>query len=138
MTVLVEDQCLWKNPRFHAQLAWTIIGLSPVVTVILVFLKPSTYGKLHQPKRNLFGPLVTAKWCWMIFESPNWIWVLLCWWNHCQSSTKSLDTPNAILLVWFLFHYLHRSILYPLQMSNQSKFPIGIMAATLPYCMVNG
>jgi hypothetical protein len=124
------------DPAFHRQLAWSIIYLSPLVFGILVLFQPSTYGKLQtQPnKRNLFGPLLPAKWCWIVFESPNWIWVLLCFW----SSKATLALPNSILLGWFFLHYIHRSILYPLHMSSESKFPLGLVFATLPYCTVNG
>jgi 3-oxo-5-alpha-steroid 4-dehydrogenase 1 len=123
-----------EDAEFHRLVAWSVIGLSPVVVFALMVLKPSTYGKLHNNKRNLFGPKVTAKWCWIIFESPNWIWVLY----SLYDVGLPLSLPNVLLLGWFLLHYLHRSILYPLQMSSDSKFPIGMLAFTVPYTMING
>jgi hypothetical protein len=125
------------DPAFHRQVAWCIIYLSPLVFGILVLFQPSTYGKLQtQPNQcNWFGPLLPAKWCWIVFESPNLIWVLLCVWS---SKTTTLALPNGILLGSFFLHYIYRSIIYPLNMSSESKFPLGLVFATLPYCTVNG
>jgi hypothetical protein len=127
-----------EDPAFHRQLAWCIIYLSPLVFGILVLFQPSTYGKLQkQPnQRNWFGPLLPAKWCWIVFESPNWIWVCVCVWR--STNTTLARTPNGILLGWFFCHYIHRSIIYPLSMSSESKFPLGLIFFTIPYCTVNG
>ena len=83
---------------------------------------------------TLFGPTLSAQWCWMIFESPNWLWVgyALYRLGHVP------PFPNTMLLGWFLWHYLYRSLWYPLQMSKTSKFPVGIMALSFSYCMING
>jgi 3-oxo-5-alpha-steroid 4-dehydrogenase 1 len=132
---------------FHRSIAWSVIALSPLVVFALVVLKPSTYGKLMHKRTNLFGPMVSAKWCWIIFESPNWVWVLysllLVILNDEETDGRSsssliIPLPNSLLLGWFFLHYLHRSILYPLQLSSDSKFPIGILVFTVPYTMVNG
>ena len=121
---------------FHRTVSWTVIGLSPFVFLGLLLFQPPTYGKLNQSnQRNWLGPKVTAKWCWMIFESPNWIWVL---YTVITVGHDNIPAPNKILLGWFLFHYLHRSIVYPLRMTSDSQFPIGIMAFTVPYCATNG
>lgn len=125
-----------KDPDFHRGLAWGVLYLSPAVFFLLLVVKPSTYGKLHNSKSNLFGPSVTAKWCWMVFEAPNCIWVLIS--LASLPSYNSLALPNGLLLGGFLLHYIHRSIIYPLNMSSDSKFPIGIIAVTVPYCTVNG
>ena len=127
-----------QDLTFHRKLSWGIMYVSPIVFLILLIFKPSTYGKLHQPKRNFFGPLVSAKWCWTVFESPNWVWVLICFYSNYSTLLTTDGLPNLILLVWFFVHYVHRSLIYPLSMSSESKFPIGILGATIPYCVVNG
>ena len=123
-----------RDLEFHRLVAWCIIGLSPVVIILLLVWNPSTYGKLHNVQTNLFGPKVSATYAWMIFESPNWIWVLY----SIYDMGGLPNVPNTVLLGWFFLHYVHRSILYPLQMASESKFPVGLMAFTLPYCIVNG
>lgn len=123
-----------SDMEFHRHVAWTVIALCPVVVVLLMTWNPSTYGKLHNSKTNLFGPKISAKYAWMIFESPNWISVIY----SLYDLGRVPDLPNATLLSWFFIHYIHRSILYPMQMSSESKFPLGMMAFTLPYCAVNG
>ena len=133
----------------HRQLSWSLIYLSPLVFGILILFKPSTYGKLHQSNRSYFGPLVSAKWSWIIFESPNLLWILLGVMDQSihRNNERSkedhnvgwpLPAPNAVLLGAFFIHYLYRSIWYPCQISSHRKFPIGIMCFTLPYCIING
>jgi len=132
-----RDGAFSENEEFHRSVAWTILGLSPLVALLLMGWKPATYGKLNanaSQQRNWFGPKLPAKWCWMIFESPNWIWVLYSLYDF--GSLPPL--PYLLLLLWFLLHYLYRSILYPLCMSKDSTFPIGILAFTVPYCVTNG
>lgn len=133
---------LMDDQAFHHALSLSVILLSPVVLGTLLFLQPPTYGKLStgntdktsQRVRWNFGPSLPAKWCWMIFESPNWVVSLALFLRQ----PSSLPTPNRLLLGWFVTHYLHRSILYPLKMPGNSKFPIGIMLMAAPYCVVNG
>lgn len=138
---------IFDDPSFHRHLASSILLLAPVVWMIFIVFQPSTYGKLstsrtptttttrkNNTKKNWFGPMIPAKWAWMIFESPNWIISVICFGRR----QEELPWPNFLLLCWFVLHYIHRSILYPLKMSNQSKFPIGIMFLAAPYCVING
>lgn len=141
------------DPMLHRTLAWSILCLSPVVALLLTTLgsKISTYGKLHKTQQNSYwswGPLISAKLAWILFESPNWIWVIFevsVLVGRTRKATMNDSPPPSplsvhqwILLGWFFWHYLYRSIYYPLQMSSASKFPIGMMIFTVPYCTVNG
>jgi hypothetical protein len=127
MTLLDQEQ--------NAQVALGIIALSPIVFGVEFFLKPSTYGKLHDSKRSYFGPLVSARCAWMLFESPNWVWALIGYWNRNQQAFR---LPNMILWLAFLLHYMNRSIVYPLRMSSASQTPVAIFFMAGVYCVVNG
>ena len=127
MTLLEQKQ--------NTQVALGIMWLSPIVFAIELFLKPSTYGKLHDSNSHWTGPLVSAKWAWMIFESPNWIWALVGLWNH---NPQIFQLPNRILWLAFFIHYLNRSIIYPLRMSTASQMPLTIVVLAGVYCVVNG
>jgi 3-oxo-5-alpha-steroid 4-dehydrogenase len=47
-------------------------------------------------------------------------------------------TANRILVVWFLLHYMYRSLIYPLYLSPTSQMPLGISLFALAYTCVNG
>merc|ERR1712194_980879 len=70
------------------------------------------------------------------------------------SSSAPLPMPtlpytNQLLLGWFFFHYIYRSIIYPFMMTstttktttNNTKrkgFPIGLAVVAWLYCVING
>ena len=124
--------------KLHEALSYGVLCASPLVFAALYLLQPSTYGKLHRPEQPWFGPLLPARMCWVLFESPNLIWVayMLC----CkENGFLSLHPTNAILLAAFAVHYIYRTLYYLLvKMSPNSRFPAGLMFATTPYCMING
>jgi hypothetical protein len=119
----------------NTQAALGIIMLAPIVFAIELFLEPSTYGKLHESKRSFLGPLVSARCAWMLFESPNWVWALLGYWNRDHDIFR---LPNMILLLAFFLHYTNRSIIYPLRMSSSSQMPVAVLLMAGAYCVVNG
>jgi len=111
----------------------------------------------QKQRTNSMGPLLSASWSWFFFESPCWIWVVICLWafyyqgNETNESEgrKHLPVQNALLMGWFSVHYLYRSIWYPLVMmrkteqQNNSKktsggFPLGIAFTAWFYCNING
>jgi len=122
-----------------------------------------------------FSPLLPPNIAWFLFESPCWIWVLLCLYDHHhvndsatdgrssnvggeqEQQQQSIPLPmptlpyaNQLLLGWFFFHYIYRSIIYPFMMThtttsttttNHKKrkgFPIGVAFVAWLYCVMNG
>jgi 3-oxo-5-alpha-steroid 4-dehydrogenase 1 len=124
-----------NDEDLHRQLAVGILCLSPVVVLLLTVTKTPTYGKLYQPANPLFGPLLSARVCWFFFEIPNLLWVIHACWTR---NKEIFGVPNKILLVLFTIHYLNRAILYPLLVSTNSKFPLGLIFFTVLYTTVNG
>lgn len=109
----------------------------------------------QQQQKNIMGPLLSTSWSWVFFESPCWIWVVICVWDFYLRNEESEDegrnqlpVQNGILLGWFSFHYLYRSIWYPLVMMKQTEqknskktsggFPLGITFTAWFYCNING
>jgi hypothetical protein len=162
-----------SHQQLHTTLAWSIIVLAPIVALILIYGRPPTYGKLQfNPKpaqrgqtqtvaqtqshdRHWLGPLFPSKWCWIVFESPNWIWTVIILMGWCCTSTchsieglpqqqqllqeqEQLPTTNLILLGWFTIHYIYRSLIFPMYISSTSKFPLGAAVTAFLYCAVNG
>ena len=114
----------------------TICGTSPASDDN----KQKTKEKMHW-----LGPKFPAKWSWVFFESPCWIWVFVCLWDfyhYKEDDEERLALPirNKMLLGWFTFHYLYRSLWYPLVMmkTTSAKIPLGIIVMACAYCCVNG
>ena len=142
---MVQDPpSFYNDASFHRNLSWIIILLSPVVFLVLIVVQPASYGKLqnHKRKMNVFGPMLPSKWCWMIFESPNVIMIIVSYYFSEQATINGnkavMGVPNKVLLSLYGLHYINRSFVYPLKMSSDSKFPLGLMAFAALYCLVNG
>lgn len=104
--------------------------------------------------KHRMGPLLSARWSWMVFESPPWIWVVFSVWQFYYGNqeiegggNKDLPRNNKIMLGWFCFHYLYRSLWYPLVMMKNTEgqnqktskgMPLGIACSAWAYCCVNG
>jgi hypothetical protein len=83
-----------------------------------------------------WGPLLPARTCWVLFESPPVLWAIFGYWNRNEAV---FQPANAILLLAFATHYVYRALVYPLAiMPSTSQFPLGLMLFTIPYTMVNG
>jgi len=112
----------------------------------------TTNGTTQQQKqeKHQFGPLLPASLAWVVFESPCWIWAVICLYdfyygNGENDGPKVLPFRNQMLLGWFTFHYLYRSLWYPLvmvrqteQKNSQKSWPLGIAVAAWFYCTMNG
>ena len=104
--------------------------------------------------KHLLGPLFSARWSWMVFESPPWIWVVFSVWQfYCENQeiegggNKVLPRNNKMMLAWFCFHYVYRSLWYPFVMMKNTEgktqktskgIPFGIVCSAWSYCCVNG
>jgi hypothetical protein len=101
-----------QQQQLHTTLAWSVIALSPLVAAVLLYGRPPTYGKLQRPdgppqrrggggdqpaaaaaaaaassgtaQGHWLGPLLPSRWCWMVFESPNWIWTVIILLSCCR------------------------------------------------------
>ncbi|KAL7563618.1 hypothetical protein ACA910_013359 [Epithemia clementina (nom. ined.)] len=169
-----DDNVIWNEERIIQRIAWFQILASIPIFVILYWFIPSPYGKLlpnnssssssikssssSKSRGNptlvgwLLGPQFPAKWSWMLFESPNLIWALTCWycwWRQRRDEHQDKDEeiplptaimlPNFILYAFFTLHYLQRGIYYPLCMSQTSKpVPLLVIVAALAFCSGNG
>ena len=101
--------------------------------------------KQQKEKRHWLGPLFPASWSWVFFESPCWIWVIIClndFYRRTEDGDENTSLPirNRILLGWFSFHYVYRSLWYPLVMmkTTSARIPFGIIFFAWSYCCVNG
>eukprot|EP00638_Chattonella_subsalsa_P003976 CAMPEP_0117756066 /NCGR_PEP_ID=MMETSP0947-20121206/13832_1 /TAXON_ID=44440 /ORGANISM="Chattonella subsalsa, Strain CCMP2191" /LENGTH=242 /DNA_ID=CAMNT_0005575533 /DNA_START=71 /DNA_END=796 /DNA_ORIENTATION=+ len=97
---------------------------------------PSVEIITKSQKKSAWGPLWNAKLCWVVMEIPNLVMACICWWLG-EDDMKS-GAANSILFGLFAFHYVNRSLVFPLRMRGGKPMPVGIMAMAFLFCCANG
>jgi hypothetical protein len=128
-----------------AWLAWSMIATGVVTFFFTLFVKTAPYGRYSTDKG--WGPLVPAKLAWFIMESPNlfmpWLIAHFYLGHYSKLITVVTDTrlANGPLLLFYLFHYIHRDIIYPFVRINgahHKPMPASVMMLAFAYCLWNG
>lgn len=114
----------------------TAMCIMSVITLIIgTRLCAVPYGR-YRFHHVYFSHTINARLAWLLFESPNLFvpsFVLIFNRRIIQSSC------NTILLFFFLLHYVHRCIIYPVfRMSEQSaNVPVIIVFVAFLFCTWN-
>jgi 3-oxo-5-alpha-steroid 4-dehydrogenase 1 len=135
LTLLFSN--LEEEQVFHHRLCMGMLYISPLVFLFLRYVFPPNWGKTY---RTLLGPTVPPRIAWCLFEIPNLFWAALCY--CCRTDRRRigfLPTPNMILLMLFVGHYINRAIVYPLTLNPHTKrLPLEIVLAAHLYTNING
>jgi hypothetical protein len=137
ITIMFGYQNLQDERVFHQSVAYGMIYSAVLTFVITSSVVESPFGK-HAPSssRTWLGPLLPARPCWFLFESPNLLWVYHCY-RHCNH--VMFGACHAICLGLFTIHYVQRCMLYPLLLSKHSKpMPLLVVVTAFAFCFVNG
>lgn len=117
-------------------LSKSILAISIPTFLFLRYVIVAPYGKHSDRSSYYFGPLISAKLGWFIFESPN---LILATWSYLHRDEALFTHANAALLSMFCIHYFNRSVIYPLCMSRSSRpVPLAVAVSGWSFCMVNG
>ena len=130
----------------------TIDNLAPLssslgyIGILLAFvmfiacnLQTAVYGRYATSKG--WGPLIPAKWAWIIMESPNLlafafvIWMLIVFDNEIK-----VNITNIVLSLCFIAHYIHRDLIFPLyiEKTKPNAMPVSVMLLAFTFCCFNG
>jgi steroid 5-alpha reductase family enzyme len=102
-----------------------------VIVFVLLFSISAPYGKFS---RKGWGPAIKSKWAWMIMEFPS---PALMFMFFITSDKKSL--LQAIFLILWLGHYLHRTFVYPFRQSGKEKaYPLLLVMMAFIFNCFNG
>ncbi|KAF3959366.1 hypothetical protein CMV_015817 [Castanea mollissima] len=122
---------------FHYSLL-TLYLIGPPTFIALRFLQ-APYGKHNRPG---WGPTMSPPLAWILMESPTlWLTLLLFPFGSHSSNPKSI-----FLISPFLFHYFHRTCIYPLRLhnnnNNKSKannggFPVSVAMMAFVFNLLN-
>lgn len=121
---------------FHYSLL-TLFFITPPTIISLLFLT-APYGKHH---RVGWGPTIPPPLAWFLMESPT-VWLSLLLFPRGQNH----HDPRAIVLISvFLFHYIHRTVIYPLKLFFTSPiqtktvggFPVSVALMAFVFNLLN-
>ena len=87
-------------------IAWMALA---AVTFVALFFVTAPYGRFT---RGRWGPRMSARWGWVLMESPSLIAFLVI---YALSSRRSNPVTLVFLALWIL-HYLHRAFIYPFRL----------------------
>lgn len=130
--VSVSDQRVFE----YSLLTLYLIG--PPTFISLRFLQ-APYGKHNRPG---WGPTISPALAWFLMESPTlWLTLLLFPFGLHSSNPKSL-----FLMSPFLFHYFHRTCIYPLRQYRNTTsavagggggFPVSVALMAFGFNLLN-
>lgn len=113
-----------------------MIALATLLIPLLTMIR-APYGK-HAARG--YGPPIPARAAWLIMEIPNVIVPLLFFLSrHITPMPAIHSVANRSLLLFFLAHYTHRALIYPLirMPSSSSSMPLMVMLSAFSFCTWN-
>lgn len=110
------------------------------ITFLTLFFIPAYYGRYNNNRKTFM--MFNDTFAWIFQESPNvfitlfYIFYLIG--NKFKNFTKE-DLIKIGYLSLFLFHYIHRTFIFPLklQKSKEKKWPVEISLMAFGFCVVN-
>jgi 3-oxo-5-alpha-steroid 4-dehydrogenase 1 len=108
-------------------IAWAVVAVGVVPYLLL---RPAPYGRHVRPG---FGPLVKARWAWLLMEAPSPLGMLLLFF------LGPTQAPVAVLfLAMWLFHYVYRAFVFPFLLPGSAKpMPLAILLSAAFFNVVN-
>jgi protein-S-isoprenylcysteine O-methyltransferase Ste14 len=107
---------------------WFILATA---TFIALFFVTAPYGR-HT--RSGWGPSISARWGWIIMESPAPIIFALCF----LAGVEGWTAATLLLFGMWQFHYLYRTFIYPfLHRSDAKKMPLVVVGIAFLFGLVN-
>ncbi len=110
-------------------LLWMAIGLCAGAYLLR---RAAPYGRFSDTH---WGPMVSNKWGWVLMEST----VLVAFAIRIPWARFDIKSPAGVMIAMFLFHYIHRALVYPFMIRTRGKrMPVVIMASAMVFNSVNG
>jgi len=109
--------------------AWIALA---AVTFVALFFVNAPYGRFT---RGGWGPRISARWGWVLMESPSLITFVVLY-----AVGDQRGNPVAIvLLVLWAAHYVHRSFIYPFRLRDSGRsMTVSVIAMGAAFNVGNG
>ena len=117
--------------QLYSQLIWAWMAVA-VAAFLYLLRRNAPYGRHTRPG---WGPTLDNRLGWFLMEFPVIVVFLaaLLWDKHPISTAATFFTGC------FLFHYVHRSIIFPLRLRTRGKrMPWAIVLSAICFNLVNG
>lgn len=110
-------------------IAWMTLAL---VTFIALFFVTAPYGRFT---RSGWGPRINARLGWILMETPVLITFLVLY----GISERKTNPVCVVLLLFWIAHYVHRSLIYPFRLrSSRLSITISVIAMGAIFNVGNG
>lgn len=110
---------------------WIWIAIAVIVFFTLLRIT-APYGR-HT--KTGWGPLIDNKLGWMVME----FFVLVVLAYFILTGTNVQSVTNVVILSLFAFHYLNRSLIFPLRLKTKGKkMPLSIVLMAMCFNLANG
>lgn len=110
-------------------IAWMALA---AVTFFALFFITAPYGRFT---RSGWGPRMNARWGWILMETPVLITFLVLY----ALSDRKANPVSIVLLLFWLVHYVHRSIVYPFRLhSRRPSITVAVIAMGAVFNVGNG
>jgi hypothetical protein len=123
--------CQSKLPamQLHDWMVAAMFGSAAISALVLLFIS-APYGR-HV--RAGWGPQLPARVGWIVMESPAVIGFIAI---YAAGAHRAEVVPLLLLAMW-QFHYLQRTIVFPLRMRGGRPMPLAIVFLSLAFQTVN-
>ncbi|MES2799647.1 MAG: DUF1295 domain-containing protein [Bacteroidota bacterium] len=112
-------------------LVWTWVAIG-IITFIVLLRITAPYGR-HT--KTTWGPLIDNKLGWFFME----FFVLVVMGFFLWPKLDVISNTSWIIIGLFAFHYINRSIIFPLRIkTNGKKMPMVIMFSAMGFNLMNG
>ena len=110
-------------------MAWMALA---VVTFVALFFVTAPYGRFT---RSGWGPRTSARWGWILMETPVLITFLVLY----GLSDRRSNPVSLVLLVLWMAHYVHRSLIYPFRLhSSRPSVTLSVIGMAVAFNVGNG
>lgn len=118
------------EPQLHFWLVLLVFALAAQTFILLLWVN-APYGRFA---RDGWGPAIPARTAWVLFESPA---VVVFAYVYFTGDHAFSLVPLTLLGAW-LFHYLVRTLVFPLRMHETGKrVPAAIVAMAILFNVLN-
>lgn len=110
-------------------MAWMVLAAA---TFVALFFVTAPYGRFT---RSGWGPRITARWGWILMETP----VLISFLVLYGLSDRKANLVCLVLLFFWVAHYVHRSLVYPFRLrTSRPSMTVSVVALGAAFNVGNG
>ena len=117
------------NPDWQRWATWIILAAAPVTLIALVFIS-APYGR-HG--RGGWGPVLPGRFGWLLMESPTVLIFPLVFF----AGSQRLEAAPLILFACWMFHYVHRTLVFPFRLRAVKPWPLLLVFFALVFQTLN-